>query len=569
MPNETTSYEEDFTAPKNALAVCFCVLVCMALNLMLNKYHLHWIPESGLAILLGVIIGGGMNLFGYEQDTESVMFDPPVFFYVLLPPIVFEAGWSLRKRFFFENLGSIVIFAVIGTSVSTAIVGYGLFALSAWGAVNVALPSMIECLMFGSLISATDPVATLAILGSPHVNADETLYALVFGESILNDAVSIVLFNTFRGFVTREFTGATIWEALGEFLGISIASTIIGVACGLACAWVMKRLNFHDLHHYEFILVVFFGYAAYCFCQIVELSGIMSLFFCGIVMAHYTSFSMTKDSRQMTSVSLKGIAMMCETFLFVYLGITVAVFLRADYRLDWSFTMIVFSIILCAIGRLFQIMVLGVCVNTRRTKKIPWKMLWVMVFAGLRGAIAFALSLNVTTPNRDLIVSTTVTIVLATTLGNGTLTLPFLTKMGMVRPPGSPEEPPTVFPPGKKKTIGQRWIECDRRTMQRIFGGAYFPKNAAPMPQPGEEFVDDHTHTLPPPPHRQNESKVESQFSVGDEVYAPWSDGNYYNATIEAQLDESERDVTFRVKFLEINEGGVVYQSQLRREKPK
>jgi len=191
-----------------------------------------------------------------------------------------------------------------------------------------------------------------------------------------------------------------------------------------------------------------------------------------------------------------------------------------------------------------------------------------MVFAGLRGAIAFALSLNVTTPNRDLIVSTTVTIVLATTLGNGTLTLPFLTKMGMVRPPGAPDEPPLTFPPGKKRTLGQRWIEADRRTLQRIFGGAYFPKNAPPIPQPGDEQMDPLAPSLPPPP-RPVEEKVESQFSVGDEVFAPWSDGNYYSATIEAQLDESERDVTFRVKFVEMNEGGVVYQSQLRREKPK
>lgn len=265
----------------------------------------------------------------------------------------------------------------------------------------------------------------------------------------------------------------------------------------------------------------------------------------------------------MTSVSLKGIAMICETFLFVYLGITVTMFLRPDYRLDWSFTMIFFAIVLCAIGRLFQIMVLGTCVNSRRTKKISWKMLWVMVFSGLRGAIAFALALNVTTPNRDVIVSTTVTIVLATTIGNGTLTLPFLTKMGMVRPPGSPEEPPLTFPPGQKRTCGQRWIEYDRKTLQRCFGGAYFPKNAAPVPQPGEEDGSD----VPLP--TAGEPDVEATFAVGDRVFAPWSDGNYYSAHIQSQVDETERDVTYQVKFDDMEEEGVVYQSQLRREKPE
>jgi len=278
----------------------------------------------------------------------------------------------------------------------------------------------------------------------------------------------------------------------------------------------------------------------------------------------------------MTSVSLKAIAMICETFLFIYLGITVAVYVGPGYRVDWSITMIIFAVLLCAIARFCQIMVLGTCVNTRRTKKIPWKMLWVMVFAGLRGAIAFALSLNVTTPHRDLIVSTTMTIVLATTMGNGVLTLPFLTKMGMVRGPNAKDEPPTVWRTAGRKPLGLRWVEYDRKTLQRVFGGAYFPKHAAPVPQPEDiqltsvpKVEEKGAEEEQQPISSARPSKpAESTYSVGEQVFAPWSDGNYYAATIEAALDESDSDATYRVKFGELNEDGVVYQSQLRKEKP-
>jgi sodium/hydrogen exchanger 8 len=134
-----------------------------------------------------------------------------MFFFILLPPIIFESGYNLHKGNFFQNIGSILVFAIFGTVISAFIMGSGIYILGKV-IVNEFLISILstlnnfniqnkihltyslnarESFAFGSLVSAVDPVATLAIFNA--LDIDPVLYMLVFGESILNDAVAIVL----------------------------------------------------------------------------------------------------------------------------------------------------------------------------------------------------------------------------------------------------------------------------------------------------------------------------------------------------------------------------------------
>lgn len=128
-----------------------------------------------------------------------------LFFFLILPPIIFEAGYNVKKKEFFSNFFTISLYAVIGTIISTLIIGYSVYLLGLMGIASIDTSSPLEALLFGALISAIDPVATLSILGSPDINADPVCYSLVFGESVLNDAVAIVLFKTFEGFKEKDF----------------------------------------------------------------------------------------------------------------------------------------------------------------------------------------------------------------------------------------------------------------------------------------------------------------------------------------------------------------------------
>lgn len=116
-----------------------------------------------------------------------------VFFLYLLPPIVLDAGYFMPTRLFFENFGTIFWYAVVGTlwnAIGIGISLYGICQISAFGLTDITL---LQNLLFGSLISAVDPVAVLAVFENIHVN--EQLYILVFGESLLNDAITVVSYS--------------------------------------------------------------------------------------------------------------------------------------------------------------------------------------------------------------------------------------------------------------------------------------------------------------------------------------------------------------------------------------
>uniref|UniRef100_A0A2D4PKI0 Sodium/hydrogen exchanger 8 n=1 Tax=Micrurus surinamensis TaxID=129470 RepID=A0A2D4PKI0_MICSU len=179
----------------SGMTIFFSLLVlaiCIILVHLLIRYRLHFLPESVAVVSLGILMGAVIKIIESQKLAnwkEEEMFRPNMFFLLLLPPIIFESGYSLHKGNFFQNIGSITLFSVIGTAISAFIVGGGIYFL---GQADVIYKlNMTDSFAFGSLISAVDPVATIAIFNA--LNVDPVLNMLVFGESILNDAVSIVL----------------------------------------------------------------------------------------------------------------------------------------------------------------------------------------------------------------------------------------------------------------------------------------------------------------------------------------------------------------------------------------
>ncbi|KAJ7546184.1 hypothetical protein O6H91_08G029000 [Diphasiastrum complanatum] len=179
---------------EDILLCCFLMLVAVFLAYVIKKYHFIYLPESASAMILGMIFGTVSKLL---FDGGHLRFDHQAFFYGLLPIIIFNAGYSLKKKDFFRNFTTIILFAVAGTVISALIYGLLTYFLYLGGLVthmNSQSP-LLESLMFGSLVSAIDPVATLSVFQD--VAAPTALYNLVFGESLVNDASSIVLFRTF------------------------------------------------------------------------------------------------------------------------------------------------------------------------------------------------------------------------------------------------------------------------------------------------------------------------------------------------------------------------------------
>ncbi|XP_044296129.1 sodium/hydrogen exchanger 8 isoform X2 [Varanus komodoensis] len=374
----------------SGMTIFFSLLVlaiCIILVHLLIRYRLHFLPESVAVVSLGILMGAFIKIIESQKLAnwkEEEMFRPNMFFLLLLPPIIFESGYSLHKGNFFQNIGSITLFSVIGTAISAFIVGGGIYFL---GQADVIYKlNMTDSFAFGSLISAVDPVATIAIFNA--LNVDPVLNMLVFGESILNDAVSIVLTNTAEG-LTREHTSdvsgwQTFVQALGYFLKMFFGSAALGTLTGLISALVLKHIDLRKTPSLEFGMMIIFAYLPYGLAEGISLS---------------------------------------ETCVFAFLGLSIFSF---PHKFEMSF--VIWCIVLVLFGRAVNIFPLSYLLNFFRDHKITPKMMFIMWFSGLRGAIPYALSLHLglePIEKRQLIGTTTIIIVLFTILllGGGTMPL--------------------------------------------------------------------------------------------------------------------------------------------------
>ncbi|ETW09013.1 sodium/hydrogen exchanger 3 [Aphanomyces invadans] len=411
----------------NTLLFVTILGMCIVCAYLIKEYKFYYLPESGAAMIVGLIVGACARVFfPSRKEMDFLRFKKLLFYFFLLPPIIFEAGYSLHRKRFFNNFMTILLYAVVGTMISTFVVGFLTFYAGKMDWIAIDSSNPLEALLFGALISAVDPVATLSILGNPELNLDPLLYSLVFGESVLNDAVSIVLFNTFLKFEEsgKEFSYGAIWMLLIEFTVISLESVVVGFVTGLGCALLCKNTNLKKYPKYEITMLFLFAYGSYSLAEVMKLSGIMSLFFCGITMAHYNTTNLSTTS-QITSESIfQSFALVAEFFVFLYMGMGICVgqFGR------WDVKFMVLAIVFCLVARLFNIFPLSWLANCQRKEKVTGQMQVVLWFAGLRGAIAFALSQDMPGANRDLYTTTTLSVVIFTTIVCGGLTEPLLKK---------------------------------------------------------------------------------------------------------------------------------------------
>jgi len=375
-------------------------------------------------MVLGMLVGLVINSF---DSLSPPKFSPTAFLYGLLPPIVFSAGFSMKKRSFFQNFGTIVTFAVIGTVISTLVFSLLTMFLMVIGAVNKAKIGSspgTKIFLYGSLISAIDPVATLSVFSD--MDAPPLLYNLVFGESVLNDAVAIVLFRTFEELLGKSFHWYTIFYVAAKFCWISFGSLAVGIAVGLVCAFVLKNFNpktdngsHSDGTMYEISIVFMGAYLAYLLAEAVSLSGIVALFFSGIVHAHYSFHNISSDAQIAISKVANVLAFICEIFVFEYLGLQVALI---EYS-SVDFGIVISGIPLCLLSRAANIFPLAHLANKFRSFPISYAVQAMQFTCGLRGAVAYALSayLSKISPSESIETGTLVIVVLSTIIfGGGT-----------------------------------------------------------------------------------------------------------------------------------------------------
>ncbi|XP_040354223.1 sodium/hydrogen exchanger 5 isoform X3 [Herpailurus yagouaroundi] len=373
------------------------------------------VPESCLLILLGLVLGGIVLAVAKKAEYQL---EPGTFFLFLLPPIVLDSGYFMPSRLFFDNLGAILTYAVVGTLWNAFTTGAALWGLQQAGLVAPRVQaSLLDFLLFGSLISAVDPVAVLAVFEEVHVN--DTLFIIVFGESLLNDAVTVVLYKVCNSFVEMGSANVQATDYLKGVASLFVVS-LGGAAVGLVFAFLLalttrftKRVRI-----IEPLLVFLLAYAAYLTAEMASLSAILAVTMCGLGCKKYVEANISHKSRTAVKYTMKTLASCAETVIFMLLGISAV----DSSKWAWDSGLV--------LGTLFFILffrALGVVLQTwllNQFRLVPLDKIdqVVMSYGGLRGAVAFALVIlldKTKVPAKDYFVATTIVVVFFTVIVQG------------------------------------------------------------------------------------------------------------------------------------------------------
>ncbi|KAJ5735540.1 uncharacterized protein N7483_000665 [Penicillium malachiteum] len=405
---------------------------------ILQQRKIQAVHETVLSIFAGMFVGLIIRLTSQSNLQDSVAFDYQFFFNLLLPPIILASGYELHQANFFRHIGTILTFAFAGTFISAIVLGLVLYLWTRIPLDGLNI-SFVEAISVGATLSATDPVTILAIFNLYKV--EPKLYTIIFGESILNDAIAIVLFETAQKYAETDagsLSFLNLFEAVGLFLLVFFGSMLVGIIVGIATALGLKYTLVRRMPKIESCLIILIAYASYFFSNGVHLSGIVSLLFCGITLKHYAYYNMSRRTQLTTKYLFQVMAQLSENFIFIYLGLDL--FVESDLHFNPLFILVaVFGICL---ARYLAVFPLSKAINwfirykARRrgievADELPFAYQAMLFWAGLRGAVGVALAAGLSGANAPVLRATVLVVVVLTVIIFGGTTARMLEIMGI------------------------------------------------------------------------------------------------------------------------------------------
>ncbi|KAH8702573.1 sodium/hydrogen exchanger 3 [Talaromyces proteolyticus] len=419
------------------------ILIMLLISALFTSYILQQrkiqaVHETVLSIFGGMFVGLIIRLSPTSPIQDSVTFDYQFFFNLLLPPIILASGYELHQANFFRNIGTILTFAFAGTFISAIVLGLILYLWTRIPLDGLNI-SLVEAISVGATLSATDPVTILAIFNLYKV--EPKLYTVIFGESILNDAVAIVLFETAQKYAENDAAKLSVlnlFEAIGLFLLVFFGSMLVGIIVGIATALGLKYTLVRRMPKIESCLIILIAYASYFFSNGVHLSGIVSLLFCGITLKHYAYYNMSRRTQLTTKYLFQVMSQLSENFIFIYLGLDL--FVETDLQFKPLF--IIVAVVGICVARYLSVFPLSKAVNwfiryraRRRGQEVadelPFSYQAMLFWAGLRGAVGVALAAGISGVNGPALRATVLVVVVLTVIIFGGTTARMLDILGI------------------------------------------------------------------------------------------------------------------------------------------
>ncbi|EAQ91089.1 hypothetical protein CHGG_03024 [Chaetomium globosum CBS 148.51] len=417
--------------------VIMLLIVAFCTSYTMQQRKITAIHETVVSIFGGMTVGLILRIAGFDSIRDLLNFNYQYFFNLLLPPIILSSGYELHQANFFRNIGTILTFAFAGTFISAVVIGVLLWLYTSISLEGLDV-SWVDAISVGATLSATDPVTILAIFNAFKV--DPKLYTIIFGESILNDAVAIVIFESAQSAGTKG-GGIGIWSVLHGiwyFLSEFFGSLAIGALIGVLTALGLKYTYVRRYPHIESSLVVLVAYATYFFAQAIGMSGIVALLFCGITLKHYAYFNMSRRTQLTTKYFFQVTAQLSENFIFIYLGLA----LFTEKNLVYQPLLIIVTVLSVCAARWLAVFPLSKAINwfiryrARRqgrevADELPYSYQAMLFWAGLRGAVGVALSALFTAKETQALQATVLVVVVLTVIIFGGTTARMLEILGI------------------------------------------------------------------------------------------------------------------------------------------
>lgn len=353
------------------------------------------VPYSIALVIVGLIIG-------IADLMPTLTMTPDLILLVCLPALLFEASWNIDLSELKANSIPIGIFATAGVIITMFIVGMGMH----W----FAGLSLASALLFGAMISATDPISVIALFRKMGISKRLTL--LLEGESLFNDGIAVVAFQLMFSIILAG-TIPSIPKTIVDFFFVVIGGAGVGCVLGFGSSRLTRLFDDHLL---EIMLTTIVAYGSYLLAEQLHVSPVIAVVTAGIVLGNYGSHtSMSPSTRLAVNSFWEYAAFVVNSLVFLLIGLQIKFELLAHYIMP-----IAIAIPIVIVARAVAIYGLSMILPAKYTA-IPWSWRHIMVWGGLRGALCMALALSLphSYSERDLLVFLTFGVVLFTLLVPG------------------------------------------------------------------------------------------------------------------------------------------------------
>jgi monovalent cation:H+ antiporter, CPA1 family len=326
---------------------------------------------------------------------------------IMLSFLLFAGAIHIDIHKLRKEITPIIIYSTLGVLISTAVIGISMYFI--FHLFGLVIP-LIYCLLFGALISPTDPIAVLGILKKAGI--PPSLEIKITGESLFNDGVGVVVFISILEVATLGTENLSVLQTAGLFLREAGGGIIWGFILGYAGYYLLRSIDHYQI---EVLITIAMVMGGYLFARYIHVSGPLAMVVAGIITGNKgKELAMSDITRDYVNKFWEMIDEILNALLFLLIGFEMIAF-SFDPKDIWIGLI---AIIIVLIARWISVFLPTLLLPSRRS--FERYMLPILTWGGLRGAISVALALSLPKGEyRDLIISITYIIVVFSIIVQG------------------------------------------------------------------------------------------------------------------------------------------------------